>query len=108
MDTRLDEISTNLQTSARKLWEDYRDKNDREAAQKHRDSLEQLPVIPSPELNKLTELADQLEKASRESRDWHKASRRVGDQIRTFVKTWELMGRFSESLMAQIELWLND
>jgi len=108
MNTRLDEISPNLQTSARKLWEGCRDKNDREAAQKHRDSLEQLPVIPSPELNKLTELADQLEKVSRESRDLHKASRRMGDQLRTYVKTWELMGRFSESLMAEIQLWLND
>jgi hypothetical protein len=67
-----------------------------------------LLVIPSPELNKLTDLADQLEKTSRKSRDWRKASRGVGDQLRTFVKTWELMGRFSESLMAEIELWLND
>ena len=108
MNTRLDEISPNLQTSARKLWEDYRDENDREAARKLRDSLEQLPVIPSPELNKLTELADQLEKVSRESRDWHKASRRMGAQLRTFVKTWKLMGRFSASLMGQIDLWLND
>ena len=108
MNTRLDETVPNLQTSARKQWEDYRDESNREAAQKLRDSLEQLPVIPFPELNKLTELADQLEKVSRVSRDLHKATRRMGDQTRTFVKTWELMGTFSESLMGQIDLWLND
>ena len=107
INTKLDEISPNLRTSARKLWEDYRDENDREAAQKLRDSLEQL-VIPSSELNKLTELPYQLEKASRKSRDWHKASRSIGDQMRTLVETLEHIGRFSASLMGQIDLWLND
>jgi len=107
MNTGLDEISSSLQTSARKLWEDYRDENDRKEARKLRDSLEPLVIISS-EFNKLIELAYQLEKASRESRDLRIGSRRAGHQMRTFVEAWEHIGGFSASLKAQIELWLND
>lgn len=104
---KLDRIFANLRVGARKLWEDYRDKNDEKAARKLRDSLEQLTVAPA-ELDALTQSADELETAAQISRDWHNAARRLGNELRTFVATWEQIGEFAQDLMQEMDPWLAD